>query len=175
MLHSDRYWYFWEVEKPTEGETYMRSQHNNIQCLQSWYRPVRMHNIVHILWQHGDRFSQPGVCLRQKQAPRATKVHAIQSQASYMNPYIIGKSYLVSTVSIFYCISSFICLSLLYAWLTFRFLSTAVHDFLCIKNTQICHQNEARGLFSPILLSIQSSPGLVFSYSSRRYVPLCHV
>ena len=119
VFHSDRYWYFWEVEKPTEGETYVRSQHNNVQCLQCWYRPVRMHNTVHILWQHGDRFSQPGVCLRQQQAPRATRVHAVQSQASYMNPYIIVKSYLVSTASIFYCISSFICLSLLYAYLPF--------------------------------------------------------
>ena len=79
----------------------MRSQHNNVQCLQCWYRPVRMHNTVHILWQHGDRFSQPGLCLRQQQAPRATRVHAVQSQASYMNPYIIVKSYLVSTASIF--------------------------------------------------------------------------
>ena len=132
-----------------------------------------MHNTVHILWHHGDRFSQPGVCLRQKQAPRATKVHAIQSQASYMNPYIIVKSYLVSTASIFYCIGSFICLSLLYAYLPF-FVHCCSWLFVHQKHT-ICHQNEARGLFSPILLSIQSSPGLVFSYSSRRYVPLCHV
>ena len=97
----------------------MRSQHNNVQCLQCWYRPVRMHNTVHILWQHGDRSSQPGGVSTAKQAPRATKVHAIESQASYMNPYIIVKSYLVPMASIFYCISSIICLSLLYAYLPF--------------------------------------------------------
>ena len=136
-------------------------------------RPVRMHNTVHILWQHGDQFSQPGVCLRQQQALRATSVHAIQSQASYMTSYIIVKSYLISTASIFYCINSFICLSLLYAYLPF--FVRCCSWLLVHQKHPIRHQNEALGLFSRILLSIQSSPGLVFSYSSRRYVPLCHV
>ena len=119
MLHFDRYWYIWEVEKPTEEETYMRSQYNNIQCLQCWYRPVRMHNTVHILWQHGDRFSQPEGVSTAKTSPKSDKSTCYSVPGSYINPYIIVKSYLVSTASIFYCISSIICLSLLYAYLPF--------------------------------------------------------
>ena len=95
VLHSDRYRYFWEVEKP--------SRERHIQHTVPAKLVQTRENAQHcaFLWQHVDRFSQVGVCLRQQQAPRATKVHAIPSQASYMNPYIIVKSYLVPTVSFF--------------------------------------------------------------------------